>query len=248
LTRLRAATIHLAFSAVVAALAALLVFVLWYPTPFREISGGRDLFFLVIAVDVVLGPLITFAVFDRRKDRAELTRDLGIVVALQLVGLAYGLYTVAQARPALMALEGNRLRVVRAIDLSGADLNSAPPGLRTLPLTGPRLIATRRPTEAERLDTIDQGLAGKDLGMRPEFWLPEEGVGAALASAAMPLDRLRTLNAKRRVELDTAIRAVTGDDQTRFGYLPILARRTDWTALVDRNTGRLVGYVPFEGF
>ena len=50
---------------------ALLVFAVWYPYPYREISGGRDLFLLVVAVDVVLGPLITFAVFNRAKPRAR---------------------------------------------------------------------------------------------------------------------------------------------------------------------------------
>ena len=55
--RLRAATIHLSVTLVVAALAAWLVFGLWYPYPYREISGGRELFLLVVAVDVVLGPL-----------------------------------------------------------------------------------------------------------------------------------------------------------------------------------------------
>ena len=61
--RLRASSIHLGISLLIAALAALLVFGLWYPYPYREISGGRDLFFLVVAVDVAMGPLITLAIF-----------------------------------------------------------------------------------------------------------------------------------------------------------------------------------------
>ena len=42
--RLRASGIHLALSLVVAGLAALFVFGIWYPYPYREISGGRELF------------------------------------------------------------------------------------------------------------------------------------------------------------------------------------------------------------
>ena len=97
--RLRAAGIHLGLSALVAAMAALLVFALWYPYPYREISGGRSLFLLVITVDVVLGPLLTFAIFDRAKPRRRLRRDLAVVALLQLAGLAYGLWTVNLARP-----------------------------------------------------------------------------------------------------------------------------------------------------
>jgi hypothetical protein len=247
LSRLRAATLHLGLSAVVASLAALLVFVLWYPTPFRELSGGRELFFIVIAVDVILGPLITFAVFDRRKPRAELVRDLTVVVLLQLAALLYGLHAVAQARPAVVALEGSRLRVVRAIDLDDALLEKAPAGLQTLSLTGPLFVATRRPTDSERLESIERGLAGQDIGMRPEFWLPLAQGGAAYAAAAMPIERLRTLQPKHVAELNAAIAAHRNTD-VGIGYLPMLARRTDWSALIDLKDGSVIGYVPIEGF
>ena len=88
--RARAATIHLGLSVLIASGAALLVFAVWYPYPYREISGGRELFTLVVAVDVVLGPLITFVVFDRRKPVRELVRDLSVVVLLQLAALSHG--------------------------------------------------------------------------------------------------------------------------------------------------------------
>jgi hypothetical protein len=248
--RARAALMHLALSTLVAAFAAGVVFWLWYPTPYREISGGRELFLLVVVVDVVIGPFITFFVFDQRKPRAELVRDLGVVALLQIGALAYGLHSVAQARPAVVALEGHRLRVVRAIDLAEEDLARAPRGLNKLPWLGPRVVATRPPRPEEKFEAIDRGLAGQDVGMRPEFWLPEAHAGAAYAGAAMPLERLRTLNAAHVAELDAAVASVVDAEQVSgtLGYLPILARRTDWSALVDRSSGRIVGYVPFEGF
>ena len=46
-------SIHLIFSLVVAFLAGVLVFGLWYPFPYRELSGGRELFLLIVSVDVV---------------------------------------------------------------------------------------------------------------------------------------------------------------------------------------------------
>jgi hypothetical protein len=228
ISRARAALLHLGASAGVAGLAAFLVFVLWYPTPFREISGGRELFFIVIAVDAVLGPLITCAVFDRRKPQAELVRDLAVVVILQLAGLWYGLHAVAQARPAVVALEGNRLRVVRAIDLDATELERAPEGLRSLSLTGPILVATRRPTESERLEAIDRGLAGQDIGMRPAFWLAQALAGTAYARAAMPTDRLRTLHPER---VAMALEPVEGDV-------------ADDAAIFEVNQGRPVRVAP----
>src|SRR5918993_3549413 len=101
----RAAGIHFGISLAVALVAGLLVFALWYPYPYREISGGRDLFLLVVAVDVVLGPLITFAIFNRAKGWPHLRRDLAVVALLQLAGLGYGLWTVHLARPVHLVFE-----------------------------------------------------------------------------------------------------------------------------------------------
>lgn len=227
--------------------AAGLVFGLWYPSPFREISGGRELFFIVVAVDVVLGPLITFAVFDRRKATKELVRDLSVVALLQLGGLAYGLHTVFEARPVVLALEHDRLRVVRAIDLDEADLAKAPVGLRRLPLWGVRLVATRQVLATEKLEAIDRGLQGQDVGMRPEFWLPEAEAAGALAAAAEPVAALQQRYRQRANEMHRWIDR-TGRTQEQLGFLPILARTTDWVALIDKQNGQVVGYAPFDGF
>ena len=79
--RLKASGIHLALSLAIAALAALLVVGIWYP--YREISGGRELLLLVVTADVILGPLITLAVFNRKKPWTELRRDVAMVALIQ---------------------------------------------------------------------------------------------------------------------------------------------------------------------
>ena len=141
--RLRAAAVHLGLSALVALLAAVLVFFLWYPYPYRVISGGRELFQLVVGVDVIVGPLITFAIFDRAKPRTELRRDLAIVGILQLAALGYGLWTVEFARPVHLAFEIDRFRVVHRVDIPSELENRVPPGIAFAPLTGPTLVAVR---------------------------------------------------------------------------------------------------------
>ncbi len=247
-SRLRAAGIHLALSALVAALAAALVFVLWYPMPFREVSGGRELFILVISVDFVLGPLITFAVFDRRKPWTELRRDLAIVVLLQLAALGYGLHTVYVARPVVMALEVDRLRVVTALDLDPTELAEAPPEWQQLPLWGVPWLSARLPRAgAEKQMAVQMVGRGKDIGMLPQLWEPASATAAAIQRGARPLDGLRARYPSRAAELDAALRA-SGRPAERLRYLPILAHHADWVAFIDAANGDVVGYANFDGF
>ena len=116
--RFAAAGIHLAISALIALAAAALVFGLWFPGLYRLMSGGQSLFVLVVSVDVVLGPLLTLAVFDRtRKSIRHLRMDLLVIALLQTAALGYGLHTVMAVRPVALVFEVDRFRVVTAADV-----------------------------------------------------------------------------------------------------------------------------------
>ncbi|MEN9544162.1 MAG: fimbrial assembly protein [Pseudomonadota bacterium] len=245
--RLRAALVHLLLSVLVAASASALVFGVWYPKPFGEISGGRELFTLLISVDIVIGPLLTFAVFNRRKPRHELVRDLSVIAALQIAALGYGLYTTAQARPAVLAMEGQRLVAVRPIDLEDGDLARASEGLRVLPWFGMLHVGTERPAGESVLEAVEIAMAGRDYGKRPEAWRPEAVFREQAIKYAAPLAELRKQYPDRSDELDAAV-AATGRPAEQLGYLPLMARKTSWVVLIDRQSGEIAGYAPFDGF
>lgn len=247
--RLRAAGFHLLFSTLVAAATALAVFQLWYPWPYSEVSGGIGLFVLVCGVDLVLGPLITLVIFDKRKPRKELWRDMSVVVVLQLAGLIYGAHTVFIARPVVLALEVDRFRAVIADSVVMEEMPKAAEEFRHLSLTGPRLLNTREANPGdEKFDAIMSAAAGADLGMRPSFWRPWDATArAASLKVAKPVSDLQKRYPAQAVELNAAV-AKTGKPIDQLLYIPLLARRTDWSVLIDKATGDPVGFVPLDGF
>lgn len=247
--RLRAAAIHLGLSAVVALLAGFLVFALWYPWPYREISGGRDLFLLVVSVDVVLGPLVTFAIFDRAKPRRELRRDLAAVGVLQLAGLLYGLWTVEIARPVHMAFEFDRFRVVHQVDIPLELESRAPEGMAVAPLSGPTLIAVRAfRSGQEKIDATLAALQGVQLGARPDLWEPYADARPRVLQAAKPVTELKSRFPQHAAEVDAAVRRA-GRDPAKASYLPLIARKAEaWTVLLDAGTAEVIGYLPLDSF
>ncbi|WP_343642724.1 pilus assembly protein [Roseateles sp.] len=245
--RARAAGVHLLSCLVVAMAVAALVFLVWYPWPYRIVSGGEKLLFLVMGVDIVMGPLITLAIFDIRKPMRELKRDLAIIVALQLAALSYGLHTVYLARPAVLALEAERFRLTIANDVVMDELPKAVEGLRALPLDGPRLVDTVEPTDAQRGDAIFKAMAGTDIGARPLFWRPwgAEGRRHAL-KVAKPLAPL-VARAKDRAAFDDAV-ARSGRPLEQLAVIPMIARDTSWSVLIDKTSGEPVGFAPIDSF
>lgn len=246
--RARAAGLHFGFSALIAGLAALLVFGLWYPYPYREISGGRELFAIVVTVDVLLGPLITFAVFDRRKPIRELRLDLAVVVAIQLAGLGYGLWTVLEARPVHLVFEIDRFRVVHAVDIDARLLPATPAGIEAKPLLGPTLLAIRPFKDAgEKADATLAALGGADLGARPDFWQPYVAARADVLRAAAPAEELKGRFRDRAAEIDAALRQV-GRSAEEIAYVPMTGRKSFWTVFVDARTADVVGFMPLDSF
>lgn len=246
--RLQASAVHFSLSVLVAALSALLVFGLWYPYPYREISGGRELFLLVVTVDVIMGPLITLAIFDRRKPWKELRRDLCIVVALQLSALGYGLWTVAMARPVHMVFEIDRFRIVHAIDVPDELLPATPQGITARPYTGPSLLGMRPFKDGrEQMEMTMAALQGVQLGFRPDLWQHYDASRQDVMRVAKPVGELRQRFPAQVAAIDAAL-AGQGAAADAARYLPLAGRKDFWTALVDGRNGDILGFVPLDSF
>jgi hypothetical protein len=245
---LKAGFTHLLGSLSVAALAALVVFLFWYPYPYRELAGGRELFLLIVTVDVICGPLLTSVLFNRAKPRGELWRDLGLVALIQMAALGYGLVTVWQARPLFLAQEMDRFKVVMAVDLDAAARASLPSSLQPTLTSGPIVVALREPIDLkERNKVLFESIkGGRDYAERPEFYLPYEG-----ANALKSLKRAKPLIVfleKRPDQVAAANKLASqkGAAIADWVYLPVIARQ-DWVAVLDKH-GQIQGFLKGDGF
>ena len=104
ITKLKATGIHLSLSILVFVYLAYQIYFNWYPQPYFSVDGGWQGIRLVAAVDLVLGPFITFLIFDLRKKLREIVFDLIIIAVIQFGALAYGVYATYTQRPVAIVL------------------------------------------------------------------------------------------------------------------------------------------------
>lgn len=246
--RLMAPSVHLLASIGVAALAAVLVFGIWYPPPYATLASGLPLFLLLVSVDVVLGPALTAVAADPDKPARVFRRDLGVIVVLQLAGLAYGLYSISLARPVYLSFEVDRMRVVTAADVDPATLPEALPQFQTLPWTGPKTIAAVRPTQPDEvLRSIDMALAGVDISMVPKQWRDYASQKDAVLRVARPATELQAHYPAAAAEL-ARVGASSGKPVATLRFLPVLARNSSTVAVIDPSDASVLGFLPFDGF
>jgi hypothetical protein len=248
--KFRAFGIHLGVTLLVAAAAAALFFGVWFREPYNEMLGGSKLLMLLIGCDVALGPLISLVIYNSRKPRRELIFDYSLVGLVQLAALVYGLTVSFNSRPVYVVFATDRLEVVTAAEIAPEDLKEARlDQFRTLPLWGPVFAATRVEKQ-DQADALDWALAGKDVTLRPKFFVPYADELANIKARMRPLAELQ--RAVQRIEnaagADSEIGKKLMEADASLTWLPVKHKKGFWTALLDPATGEPVDYLPLDPY
>lgn len=245
-TRFLAFLVHLSISIVVALVAAALVFFVLYPDYLPGLSGVGPLFTLMLVVDVVLGPVITFIVFDRRKK--ELTRDLIIVGVIQFAALFYGVHTLYIARPVYIVFNVDRFDVIYANDLTEERLAKVQdPHFQRLPAWGVVMIAARRPADPKaRQEILFNALSGgDDLKDLPQHYVPYSQEKNTVVAKLKSLDDLEKFNPNQLGKV-AAVKSMYPNYAATVGYLPLKGKTGDLVVIVDKKTAKVLAYVPLQ--
>src|SRR5512143_2669786 len=188
MSRWKASGLHFGISVAIAVALLSLMLALWYPPPYFALMGGAMLVFLIAGCDVVLGPLITLIIF--RSGKKGLALDLAIIGLVQATALAYGLYTMFEARPAFTVFAIDRFEIVAANDIDPEELAKATrPEFRSLSWTGPRLVGATLSTDPdERMRMTMAAMAGgQDIKGYPRLYIDYDAVAPDAARRAKPL-------------------------------------------------------------
>lgn len=98
-TKAKAALIHFGIC-----LSVFLIILAWtwlfgYQGSYFSMAGAVHGLLLVFFVDVVLGPLLSFMVYNPNKSKKEMSTDFALIGLVQLAALVYGVYTLYQEHP-----------------------------------------------------------------------------------------------------------------------------------------------------
>jgi hypothetical protein len=240
LNRLSAFGFHLFFSILIACFSGALVYFFWFPGFLSYASGVSEIFLLLLAVDMTLGPVITLIVFNKKKK--ELKRDLSIVIVIQLIALLYGLHTVFITRPVYVAFNADRFDLVYANELSDKNIEKAVrPEFKSLPYFGPKIIAAVLPNDPKLAEEIVMSAVGggDDVQDLPQYYAPYEERLADVIKRNKPLSAMKFANADRLQDID-ALYSKYKALNIEPGYMPLKAKSHDLVVIVDRGTGKVL--------
>ncbi|UYZ73676.1 hypothetical protein LP090_02895 [Moraxella bovis] len=98
-TKAKAGITHFTISLLIFCFVVAWVYFFAYPDVYFTMAGAIQGLTLVFLIDVVLGPLLSFLVYNPAKPKKEIISDLVIIGAVQIAALVYGLTTLYKEQP-----------------------------------------------------------------------------------------------------------------------------------------------------
>lgn len=99
--RYQAFAVHMAISLVIFFILLVCITQYWYPGILFDTGNGWKAIGIIAGIDLILGPLLTFIVFNNNKNSLKL--DLSIIAIIQVAALIYGCWTIHSSRPVAIA-------------------------------------------------------------------------------------------------------------------------------------------------
>ncbi len=193
--RFKAFGLHLAASAGALALVLGALYLGWYRWPGWYLTGVLHVVLIMLGVDAALGPSLTLVIANPGKPRRELARDIGIIVAVQLVALVYGAATLWSGRPLYYTFSEDRLEVVQASALQPEEVALARQQNAELAphwYSLPRWVWAPLPEDPDARTQIMTSaiLGGQDVIDMPRYFLPWDKGFQALRAQLKKVDEL----------------------------------------------------------
>ncbi|GAC1609803.1 MAG: hypothetical protein NVS3B3_17140 [Aquirhabdus sp.] len=206
---------------------------------------------VLAVVDVCLGPLITFIIFNPAKKWLKF--DLIFIAIVQLLALTYGAVTMFTARPVYLVFDEDGLfTLVSAYQIPETELKKM--HSPTLPMTGPELVGARIPkTKAERKKYIAEVFEARvDLPRMLQYHVPYETVTGDVQAKMKPLTNLLKQQsvqqtAKTKLVLNDVVNS-SGLDFDELAFVPMTTFDRQLTVIIRRSDAKIVKILPIDPY
>lgn len=235
--RLRAFAIHFGISIFIALVSLYIVFMVWHPAPLAKVVGVTHIFMMMLGIDVVLGPLLTFIV--AKKGKKSLRFDLGVIVILQLLAFIYGMYNIANTRPVYIAFDTSRFEVVQANTIPEVSLKEAVSPYDVLGWGQPKFVAVKPVESIEQKNSrlfveLETGVAPS---MQPNLYELLDNQWSIMSKRAKPLNQLKQHNKENEIN------AIIANYLEADSWLPLKGYESDAVVLLNKAEQRIIGIV-----
>lgn len=228
---------HLLLSFLIALLVIGFVFFIWYPSPLAKAVGVTHIFLMMLAIDVIIGPLLGLLVY--KEGKKSLKMDLSIIILIQISALGYGVYSIAQGRPAWLAYNVDRFELVRNNEILIEQIAQTSPQYQQPSWLKPQFVGVEfaKDKNIRNDDMFAEVLGGISIAQKPERYVPMAEVKHQIQQRAQDLKLLKQFNDPQ------AVQKILAQYPQADAFVPLKATAVDMTVLINKETGDVIKVV-----
>ena len=220
---------HLIISLIICS--SILIFFIFtsYSWPLSKSVGFWNIAFILLAVDVVIGPLLSLMVYKIGKK--SLKFDLSCIVVIQLVALLFGVYSIYEARPAWIVYSVDRFELIKNTDIYVSNFNSIKSKYTKPSILRSQVVAVQlsKSKEQYQQDLSNAVFAGLTLSRQPERYVDYRLEQPEVIKSMLQLCMLKKYNSARLAD------KILNQYPNAHGYTPLKASHIDMSVLIDKN-------------
>lgn len=234
--RLKFFLTHLSISFLIACIALSIVFFMWYPTPLAKAVGVTHIFLMMLAIDVIVGPILGFLVY--KEGKKTLKFDLAVIIFIQFFAFIYGFYSIAQGRPVWIVYSVDRFQLIRKNDIVLQPHVTVKPEYQKTSWTGAKFagVVLSKNKEQKQKDMFN-AVFGLTLAQQPDRYVPFGQVQQDIQNNAQDLKLLNQFNNSQVV-----INILKQYPQAN-AWVPLKSNTVDMVVLLNKNTGDVIKIV-----
>lgn len=227
---------HLSISLLIAFLAMVVVFGIWYPSPLAKATGVTSIFLMMLVIDGVVGPILGLFVY--KEGKKSLKFDLSVIILIQILALSYGVYSIAQGRPAWLVYSVDRFELVRNNDIQQQPSVSIKLEYRHPRWTGPEYVGVLISKNIkQKQNDMFNSVFGLTLAKQPDRYVRFNQVEHDLNKYSQNLEILNQFNNKEELKY------ILNQYQDANAFVPLKANAVDMVVLINKEKGEVVKIV-----
>jgi len=234
--KFKAFSIHLALSVILVSIITSAIIYFWYPLDYLGITSFKEITLLIISIDLIMGPVLTFVVFNPNKK--SLKFDLTVIVALQLSALTYGSYYLYQGHPVFITYAKGSFTLVNAqlAKPEKAKYNE----YRITKLSSAKLAYAEIPNDIiEKNKLLEESMSGgPDLEERVDLYKPyEQHINDIISKS---LDASEIFSDKELKFKTSKFFSKHGDNIDQFAFLPLEGSTDDAIIVLNKKSAEFI--------
>lgn len=238
--KFKVAATHFLISIIVVTLILGLIIFYWFPNPIIKVSNFKEIALIIILVDLVLGPLLTFVVFKPLKKGLKI--DLALIALIQISALLFGVHNLYQVHPLYVTFNVDRFTTVPATE---ARPNKAiKEEFQISKFSSPKFVVSKLPEDIKErneliLNTMANGVS--DFDLRSEYYHRIDDNKANILSKSLDPEIIFKKHDAKMKSLEFIKKH--GKTLNDFAFLPLEGQKKTAVLVLDNKTAKPIDVI-----